>query len=143
MFTLKMKNHIFSNRASTEHAPLNCPQVPPKPWHIIKNFGILPNSKKRDEIQDYLNLKDRKHFRVSILNLLLNENLLELQIPDKPQSPKQKYTITKKGQDLLDSIDDKKNESKIKECLKFSGSILIIKRPPVNFNLCRVISDWI
>ena len=37
------------------------------------------------------------------LNKLLNNNLIQLTIPDKPNSPKQKYRITEKGLRLLNN----------------------------------------
>ncbi len=47
---------------------------------------------------DFAQLKSRKHFRTSILNPLIESKLLSLTIPDKPNSPKQKYiTIDDKG----------------------------------------------
>jgi len=57
--------------------------------------------KTREEIQSHINIKDREHFRKSILTPLLKENLLELTIPDKPTSKKQKYITTKKGLEYL------------------------------------------
>jgi len=50
--------------------------------------------KTAQEIMDYTNLKDRKHFRESILKPLLEKKLLALTVPDKPNSPKQKYIAT-------------------------------------------------
>ena len=50
--------------------------------------------KTRTEIQEYLELKNRDHFRKSILNPLLESGQLAMSIPDKPTSPKQKfYTV--------------------------------------------------
>ncbi|MDQ6952046.1 MAG: hypothetical protein Q9M15_00770 [Mariprofundaceae bacterium] len=43
------------------------------------------------EMMDYLGLKHRTYFRRKILNPLLDMGRLELTIPDKPKSPKQKY----------------------------------------------------
>jgi ATP-dependent DNA helicase RecG len=47
--------------------------------------------KSREEIQTFLNLKDREYFRLEILKPLLEKRLLFPTIPDKPNSPKQKY----------------------------------------------------
>ncbi len=52
--------------------------------------------KNREEIQAFLDLKDREHFRSEILNPLLDQGLLHPTIPDKPTSPKQKYYSAKK-----------------------------------------------
>lgn len=59
----------------------------------ILQFCLEPKS--RDEIQSFLGLSDRNHFRINILNPLISQGLLQLTIPDKPKSPKQRY-ISKK-----------------------------------------------
>jgi ATP-dependent DNA helicase RecG len=45
---------------------------------------------------------DRTKFRNQVLNPLLEEKLLEMTIPDKPRSSKQKYRLTAKGKQLLE-----------------------------------------
>jgi len=42
-------------------------------------------------------MKDRKHFKEVVLDVLLADGYLEMTLPDKPQSPKQNYVI-KDGQ---------------------------------------------
>jgi ATP-dependent DNA helicase RecG len=59
----------------------------------IIEFCELPRS--REEIQKYLNLKNRDYLRKHILNPLIKNGVLRLAIPDKPRSPKQKYYSTK------------------------------------------------
>ena len=44
---------------------------------------------------------DRTKFRNQVLNPLIEAGLLEMTVPDKPRSSKQKYRVTEKGQDLL------------------------------------------
>ena len=51
----------------------------------------MSEPKSRDEIQEFLKLTDREHFRKNILQPLLNKGLLLFSIPDKPNSPNQKY----------------------------------------------------
>jgi ATP-dependent DNA helicase RecG len=43
-------------------------------------------------------LKDRKHFAEAYLQPALDAGLLEMTIPDKPQSSKQGYRLTAAGQ---------------------------------------------
>ena len=55
----------------------------------ILEFCKTPKS--REEIQNFLKLKDREYFRAEILKPLINKESLLLTIPDKPTNPNQKY----------------------------------------------------
>ncbi len=44
---------------------------------------------------------DRTKFRHQVMTLLLDEELVEMTIPDKPTSSKQKYRLTDKGREVL------------------------------------------
>ena len=56
---------------------------------LILNF--CKTEKSTTEIMAHLGLTHRRHFRLGILKPLLNKKLLFLTIPDKPNSPNQKY----------------------------------------------------
>ena len=47
---------------------------------------------------------DRTKFRNQVLNPLLNAGLLEMTIPGKPRSNKQKYRLTEKGRAVVISL---------------------------------------
>lgn len=47
---------------------------------------------------------DRTKFRNQVLNPLMKNKLIEMTIPDKPRSSKQKYRLTEKGKQALDAI---------------------------------------
>jgi len=48
-------------------------------------------SRTREEIQNHIGIQNRDYFRKEILNPLIIKKFIFLTIPDKPNSPKQKY----------------------------------------------------
>jgi len=55
-----------------------------------------------------LNQKNRTRFRNQLINPLIKTGLIELTIPDKPTSSKQRYKTTIKGLKIIDEIKKKK-----------------------------------
>jgi ATP-dependent DNA helicase RecG len=49
---------------------------------------------------------NRTKFRDQVLNPLLEAGLVEMTIPDKPRSSKQKYRLTEKGRQVLAAIQE-------------------------------------
>jgi len=77
------------------------PQVTPQVTIEIGRLIVIMNGdKKRDELQEILKLKDREDFRKQYLNEALKLELIEMTIPDKPNSRLQKYRLTEKGRAL-------------------------------------------
>jgi ATP-dependent DNA helicase RecG len=60
-------------------------------------LGALVGEMPRREIQDALGLKHDEHFRKTYLVPALDAGLVEMTIPDKPRSSKQRYRLTNKG----------------------------------------------
>lgn len=56
---------------------------------------------KIGELMAVASRTNRTKFRDQVLNILITEGLLEMTIPDKPRSSRQKYRITKKGSEYL------------------------------------------
>lgn len=65
---------------------------------------VIQDEMKRKEIQDALGLKHEVHFREAYLIPSIEKGLLEMTIPDKPTSSKQKYRLTQKGEALLEHL---------------------------------------
>ena len=59
------------------------------------------NPATRTELQKSAGLRDREHFVNTCLNPLIEAGLIEMTIPDKPRSSKQKYRLTAKGQAVV------------------------------------------
>jgi ATP-dependent DNA helicase RecG len=60
-------------------------------------LAFCSEPRSREEIQQHIGLKHREHFRSEILQPLLKEELLIPTIPNKPNSPKQRYVAKGAG----------------------------------------------
>jgi predicted HTH transcriptional regulator len=61
---------------------------------------VLIHCKTESSIADLMRVvgrSNRTKFRDQVLNVLINDELVEMTIPDKPNSSKQKYRLTRKG----------------------------------------------
>jgi len=67
-------------------------------------ISVIECEINRQEIQDKLKLNDRMNFIKNYLNPGMEEELIEMTIPDKPNSRLQKYRLTKKGMSLKQSL---------------------------------------
>lgn len=74
------------------------PEVTPEVTQMLAAFD---GEMSRKDLQDILGLKDNEHFRKAYLLPAIRENLIEMTIPDKPKSSKQRYRITEKGHTLI------------------------------------------
>lgn len=52
---------------------------------------------KSSEIMEFLDLKHREYFRDAYLLPAIEAGLIEMTLPDKPNSPNQRYRLTDKG----------------------------------------------
>ena len=62
---------------------------------------VMDGEMSREALQDLLHLQDRKSFRARYLRPALADEFIEMTIPDKPNSPLQRYRITEKGRQWL------------------------------------------
>lgn len=84
--------------AVTTSAPQVAPQVTPQ---VSQLLGVIQGEMTREALQGVLELQDRKSFRERYLKPALEQGLIEMTIPDRPNSRLQKYRLTDKGRRWL------------------------------------------
>lgn len=78
--------------------PSGTPQVTPQvTLQVSELLAILKGEMSREDLQTALGLQDRKSFSERYLKPALNAGLIEMTIPEKPNSRLQKYRLTTKG----------------------------------------------
>ncbi|WP_162340156.1 Fic family protein [Cyclobacterium salsum] len=81
-----------------QDTPQDTPQVTPQVEGLL---SVMDKDLSRVEIQEKLGLSDKKNFKENYLSPALEEELIEMTIPEKPSSRHQKYRLTQKGKALL------------------------------------------
>lgn len=82
----------------TSSAPQVSPQVTPQVGELL---AAIRGEMGRKALQSSLGLSDRKSFRERYLKPALSDGLIEMAIPDKPNSRLQKYRLTDEGRQWL------------------------------------------
>jgi ATP-dependent DNA helicase RecG len=67
----------------------------------VRIMEHLVSEQRITELMDVLERKNRTKFRDQVLAPLLNAGFVEMTIPDKPRSSKQKYRLTENGRKIL------------------------------------------
>jgi len=67
----------------------------------VRLLSVLAGEMTRQQLKEALGLKDDEHFRKAYLLPALDAGLIEMTIPDKPRSSKQKYRLTDKGRQVM------------------------------------------
>ncbi|MGE4344828.1 MAG: Fic family protein [Geoalkalibacter sp.] len=83
----------------TVSTPQVNPQVTPQVGELL---AAIQGEMGREALQFILGLSDRKSFRERYLKPALADSLIEMTIPDKPNSRLQKYRLTDKGRQWLE-----------------------------------------
>lgn len=79
-------------------------QVTPQVVGVLKALHQADKALSRNELQASLSLKDRESFRERYLKPALAAGLIEMTIPDKPNSRLQQYRLTARGQKLAETF---------------------------------------
>ncbi len=82
-------------------SPQVSPQVNPQVTRLLES---IIGEMTRDTLQALIGLKDRKSFRESYIKPALDTGLIEMTIPDKPNSRLQKYRLTNLGKGTLKKL---------------------------------------
>ncbi len=102
------KLHENEQTHSEQDHPASTRQVPGKyPASALQVANALKTKAKpmsRAELQQSLGLSDREHFSKEYLQPALTSGLVEMTIPGKPRSSKQKYRLTALGEKVLESM---------------------------------------
>ena len=97
-FTVFLAETI-TTQGSEKVAGQATPEVTPEVGRVIE---VLQGEMSRREIQEKLGLKDDEHFRKTYLLPTLDVGCIEMTLPDKPRSSKQKYRLTEEWKALLE-----------------------------------------
>ena len=89
---------MILDAVSSAAAPQVAPQVTPQVERLLQT---LVAEMSREELQSALGLQDRKSFRARYLTPASAEGLIEMTLPEKPNSRLQKYRLTDKGRHWL------------------------------------------
>ena len=101
--------HVPDKRpATTRQVPRKYPASTPQVRAVLA--AASRGEAAREKLQSAAGLKDREHFRKEYLMPLLASGLLEMTIPDKPRSSKQRYRLTQAGRAYLNRIHHRDTE---------------------------------
>jgi len=81
-------------------APESTPEVTPE----VQLLKAMDGEMSRQALQEAMGLKDDEHFRKAYLLPALNDRLIEMTIPEKPRSSKQRYRMTPLGSRILAQV---------------------------------------
>jgi hypothetical protein len=84
--------------ASIDAMRAMAPQVTPQ---VAELLALLKADRERASLQNRLGLLDRKSFRERYLKPAFDAGLIEMTIPDKPNSRLQQYRLTDQGRQWL------------------------------------------
>lgn len=87
----------FMLRMILDTVSSSTPEVATEVTPEVRLLSVLTSEATRKQLKESLGLKDDEHFRKAYLLPALEAGLIEMTIPDKPRSSKQKYRLTDKG----------------------------------------------
>lgn len=90
-----------TSAGATGQAAAHVPHMYRTSREQVELLEAATEPRSREELQEVAGIRHRQHFLMEYLRPLLEAGLLELTIPDKPRSSKQRYRLTPLGQKVL------------------------------------------
>ena len=91
----------FMLRMILDTVTTSTPEVIKEVTPEVRLLSVLTSEMTRQQLKETLGLKDDEHFRKAYLLPALEAGLVEMTIPDKPRSSKQRYRIAPMGEEVL------------------------------------------
>ena len=96
---LEVANSVQGDQLDTSAGTRSAPSR-----HQVEILQQCGQERALADLMAYSGRTDRTKFRNQVIRPLLLSGLLEMTIPDKPTSSKQRYRLTEKGRDLLATL---------------------------------------
>lgn len=96
------QGHLVLDRGGTEHATVHVAEHVTE--QVLQLLRACRGEQSRAELMDAVGLTHREHFREAYLVPALAMGYLEMTIPDKPKSSRQKYRLTPAGHTFLNTF---------------------------------------
>lgn len=107
VFRIVVKVPEFSDTGKEPVTPQVTPHVAPQVTPQVERLlWVVKGEVDRGTLQEAVGLKARKNFRQIYLAPAIDAGLIEMTIPDKPRSSKQKYRLTEMGRKVLKEIEE-------------------------------------
>lgn len=100
-FLVRLPVHPEAHRVTTEQVTMEV--TTEVTMEVGRLLPLCSTPRSRQELQQSLALRNNEHFRKAYLVPALASGLLEMTIPDKPNSRLQKYRLTQEGRTWLAS----------------------------------------
>lgn len=91
----------FMLRMILDTVRTSTPEVTQEVTPEVRLLSVLAGEMTRQQLKEALGLKDDEHFRKAYLLPALDAGLIEMTIPEKPRSSKQKYRLRDKGRQVM------------------------------------------
>ena len=98
--TFEIRLPLAKEQVMGEVTPPVTEQVTEQVGKMLRQFGDKPVDGK--SLMDAVDISHRPTFLYNYLKPALNAGLVEMTIPDKPKSSKQKYRLTDKGKEWVE-----------------------------------------